>query len=66
MQDIHIHVTHHNFPARRKHMSCSNITCICNTFAVDFQIDGLEIGLHTAEIAVLAERALPWNKQFQK
>jgi hypothetical protein len=63
MQDIHIHVTHHNFPARRK--QCPNTTCIFYTFAVDFHIDNLEIGLHTAEITELVVGALPTNKQFQ-
>jgi hypothetical protein len=29
MQDIHIHVTHHNFPARSKYVSCfSCILCV--------------------------------------
>jgi hypothetical protein len=32
MQDIHIHVTHHNFPARSKYVSCfSCIVCVSSS-----------------------------------
>jgi len=59
MQDIHIHVTHHNFPARSKHVlhfSWKYLISVLSQLWIHFifsEYFHIEVGLHTAQITGL-------------